>query len=164
MSRLDSFIRRMMAQRDCINLVALLIRDTPGPVLEFGLGNGRTYDHLREVFADREIFVFDRECYAHPDCVPDAEHFFEGEFTETMAQAPALIGARAAFAHCDFGTANDVLNVEVGAYMATALVPLVRPGGLVACSTALDNPAWTELPLRPPAPPDRYYLYQTAAD
>ena len=42
MSRLDSFIRRMSAQRDCLNHVADLLADVEGPVMELGLGNGRT--------------------------------------------------------------------------------------------------------------------------
>ncbi|MGH6887075.1 MAG: class I SAM-dependent methyltransferase, partial [Geminicoccales bacterium] len=49
MSRLDSFIRRLEAQRACLDLAAARIADLPGPVLELGLGNGRTYDHLREL-------------------------------------------------------------------------------------------------------------------
>ena len=61
MSRLDSFIRRVSAQRDCLNAAADLIRDVPGPVLEFGLGNGRTYDHLRSLLPERTIFVFERQ-------------------------------------------------------------------------------------------------------
>jgi hypothetical protein len=50
MSRLDSFIRRLTAQRDILNSIVDLVGETQGPVLEFGLGNGRTYDHLRERF------------------------------------------------------------------------------------------------------------------
>ncbi len=60
MSRLDSFIRRLKAQRACLGLAAELIRDVPGPLLELGLGNGRTYDHLREIMPGREIYVFER--------------------------------------------------------------------------------------------------------
>ncbi len=76
MSRLDSFIRRALAQRDCLGDAARLIDGLPGPVIELGLGNGRTYGHLRTLLPAREIFVFDRQVMAHPDCVPDARHFF----------------------------------------------------------------------------------------
>ena len=38
MSRLDSFIRRLEAQRACLNNAAQLIAGVPGNVLEFGLG------------------------------------------------------------------------------------------------------------------------------
>ena len=31
-----------------------------GPVLELGLGNGRTFDHLRERLPGRRIVAFDR--------------------------------------------------------------------------------------------------------
>ena len=50
MSRLDSFIRRLEAQRACLDRAAALIAGIDGAVLELGLGNGRTYDHLRELF------------------------------------------------------------------------------------------------------------------
>src|SRR6202022_2543720 len=46
-SRLDSFIRRLKAQRACLDLAAGLVRGLDGEILELGLGNGRTYDHLR---------------------------------------------------------------------------------------------------------------------
>ena len=52
MSRLDSFIRRLEAQRACLDRAAELIRDIDGHVLELGLGNGRTYDHLRGLFPE----------------------------------------------------------------------------------------------------------------
>ena len=59
-SRLDSFIRRLQAQRACLDMAAGLIADIDGLVLELGLGNGRTYDHLRETLPGREIYVCER--------------------------------------------------------------------------------------------------------
>src|SRR5260370_16799645 len=70
MSRLDSFIRRLEAQRACLDHAAELIRDLDGFVLELGLGNGRTYDHLRSLFPDRPIYVCERQVAAPPDSVP----------------------------------------------------------------------------------------------
>ena len=58
MSRLDSVIRRLCAQRDCLEAALETISGRPGHILEFGLGNGRTFDHLRQLAGDREIFVF----------------------------------------------------------------------------------------------------------
>ncbi|MBZ0325447.1 MAG: class I SAM-dependent methyltransferase, partial [Alphaproteobacteria bacterium] len=89
MSRLDSAIRRLEAQRACLGAAAAEIRDLPGPVVELGLGNGRTYDHLRDLLPGREIFAFDRQVAAHPDCVPDAAHMVLGDFTETVPGARA---------------------------------------------------------------------------
>ena len=74
MSRLDSFIRRLKAQRACLTHAAQAIGNDEGTVLELGLGNGRTYDHLRECLPERDIFVFEREVRAHPDCIPDTDH------------------------------------------------------------------------------------------
>ena len=70
MSRLERFIRRLRAQRACPDAAESLVRDLEGPVLEFGLGNGRTYDHLRQRFPDREIFVFERQPRPIPTSCP----------------------------------------------------------------------------------------------
>ena len=61
MSRLDSFIRRLEAQRRCLNHAASAVRAVPGTVLELGLGNGRTFDHLRHLLPGRALFVSDAE-------------------------------------------------------------------------------------------------------
>ena len=87
MSRLDSFIRRLEAQRACLNRAAELIRGIDGIVLELGLGNGRTYDHLRELFPDRDIYVCERRVAAHPDCVPPPERLILGDMRETLPAA-----------------------------------------------------------------------------
>ena len=76
MSRLDSFIRRLEAQRACLDHAAELIGGLDGVVLELGLGNGRTYDHLRSLFPGREIYVCERAVAAHPDCVPPEERLY----------------------------------------------------------------------------------------
>ena len=98
MSRLDSFIRRLTAQRACLDRAAEIIRDLDGPVLELGLGNGRTYDHLRSILPDREIFVFERKVAAHPDCIPDDAHLISGDLAETLPRAAERIPAPAALA------------------------------------------------------------------
>jgi len=131
MSRLDSFIRRLEAQRDCLAYAARLIAGVPGPVLELGLGNGRTYDHLRTLLPDRDIFVFDRHIAAHPDCVPDAAHMILGDIRETLPRALARIGAPAALAHCDIGTGDTAANAALARYLADHLPPLLAHGGIV---------------------------------
>ena len=59
MTRLDTVIERLKAQRSCLNAAAEALRGNDGHILELGLGNGRTYDHLRDLFPDRDIYVFD---------------------------------------------------------------------------------------------------------
>lgn len=158
MSRLDSFIRRVSAQRDCINRAAELIADVPGPVLELGLGNGRTYDHLRELFPDREIFVFDRRVAAHPECIPDDAHLFLGDITETLPAAMDRIGARAALAHCDMGTGEKESNARLAAFIAPAVAALMAPGGIVLSDQEYHAAGWTALPLPEGVRPGRYFI------
>lgn len=161
MSRLDSFIRRLEAQRACLGLAAERIRDLPGPVLELGLGNGRTYDHLRALLPTREIFVFEREIRAHPDCIPDAEHLILGDVRATLAQA--RLPAPAALAHTDVGTGDAARNAELAAWLAGVLPPLLAPGAWVVADQPLPAPAL--LPQAPPPgiAPDRYFLYRREA-
>src|ERR1044072_8101683 len=104
MSRLDSFIARMQAQRDCLNFLKPLVDAMPGPILEVGLGNGRTYDHLRELFPNREIYVFERKVAAHPDCIPPDDRLFLGEAQESIAKAAQKLGATAALIQPEPGT------------------------------------------------------------
>jgi hypothetical protein len=162
MSRLDDYIQRMIAQRDCIDWAGELIADLPGPILEFGLGLGRTYDHLREVFPDREIFVFDREINDRQGCAPDDRHMILGDFADTAPDALKRIGGRAAMAHCDFGTADKAVTEALGAFLGGALTSLIRPGGLVMCSTALGNPQWERLALPPGVESTRFVIYRVA--
>jgi hypothetical protein len=131
MSRLDSFIRRLEAQRDCLSQAARLVAEVPGPVLELGLGNGRTYDHLRALLTGRDIFVFDRQIAAHPNCVPDDAHMILGDIRDTLPRAADRIGEAAALAHCDMGTGDETLNATLAAFMAEYLPPLMARGGIV---------------------------------
>jgi hypothetical protein len=135
-----------------------LIADLPGPVLELGLGNGRTYDHLRELFPDREIFVFDRRVAAHPDCIPDDDHMILGDITDTLASAADRLGGRAALAHCDIGTGEK----ESNARLITAIAPLVNalmlPGGIVCSDQEYTVANWAAQPLPDGVRPGRYFI------
>ena len=87
MSRLDSMIRRLTIQRASLDWAMAQVAGLKGPVLEFGLGNGRSYDHLREHLPNRDIYVFDRHVAAHPDCIPPADRMILGDFKETAPEA-----------------------------------------------------------------------------
>lgn len=159
-SRLVSFIHRITSQRACLNFAHYLVRDIPGPVLELGLGNGRTYDHLQLLFPDREIFVFEKKIAAHPDCIPDEAHVILGDFRETMPTALDRIGEPAAFIHGDFGSANRDKTAALAAWLGPQLLPLAAPGAIIATDQHLEVEGLTRL-----APPngvdeDRYFMYQ----
>ena len=161
MSRLDSAIRRLKAQRTCLEWSIGLIRGVPGPVVELGLGNGRTYDHLRQLLPERAIFAFDRQMDAHPDCVPDAAHLVLGDFADTLPTAVARIGSRAALVHADTGTGDEARNAKLAAWLAPHLVALAAPGGVILSDQELVALAGQALRLPDGVPPGRYYLYRS---
>ena len=160
MSRLESFIRRMTAQRDCLDAAAALIADLPGCVLELGLGNGRTYDHLRDRLPGREIFVFDRQIGAHPDCIPDAEHFYLGDILEQLPLAAARLGRTAALIHSDIGTGDKARNARLVAVLAPMLADMLVPGGIVIADQEMPQDGWEPQPLPAGVPANRYFLYR----
>ena len=158
MSRLDSAIRRLKAQRACLDLAGKLLADTPGPVFELGLGNGRTYDHLRERFPDREIFVFERKISAHPDCIPDEAHLFLGDALEWLPAVTERFRRQVALVHADIGSGVVAANRKLAARIAPLLSPLLAPGGLVVSDQAMQLPGASPIELPPGVPSDRYFM------
>jgi len=160
MSRLDSFIRRLEAQRACLDLAAHLVRELDGDVLELGLGNGRTYDHLRQLFPDRKIYVFDRRVAAHPDCVPPAELLLLGDMRDTLQTASELLGSRVALAHLDPATGDGAASRALAAELAPLIMPLLRPGGMLVSEPAIARDELSPVPLPESVAPGRYNLYR----
>jgi hypothetical protein len=160
LSRLDSFIRRLEAQRACLNATPGWIEGIAGPILELGLGNGRTYDHLRRLHPDREIFVFERRPAAHPDCLPDARHLIVGDIRATLPDALGLLPERAALVHNDLGTGDAQANAELAGWIAAALPPLTKPGAVILSDQPLDDPLLAARNLPAALPAGRYFLYR----
>jgi hypothetical protein len=159
-SRLDSFIRRLEAQRACLNLAAEAIEELSGDVLELGLGNGRTYDHLRSLLRDRDIIVFEREVRAHPDCVPGDDHLILGSIEETLPRYVQERPGEAALVHSDIGTGDAERNQRLAAWLATALPPVLRSGAWVVGDQALSHPFLISQRLPDGVASDRYFVYR----
>ena len=160
MSRLDSFIRRLEAQRACLNRAAELIAGLDGPVLELGLGNGRTYDHLRELFPRRDIYVCERRVAAHPDCIPPADRLLLGDMFDTLPAAHTALGDRVALAHFDAGTGNAAANLDLAAGLRPLIMPLLRPGAVLATQQVMPCAELAPLPLPNGVAEGRYHLYR----
>ncbi|TVQ35519.1 MAG: hypothetical protein EA356_07365 [Geminicoccaceae bacterium] len=160
MSRLDTHIRRLLAQRACLDALTAAISALPGPVVELGLGNGRTYDHLRERLPGREIFVFERSPDPHPACLPDPDHLILGDLEDTLPVAARRLPGKAALVHSDIGTGDAARNARLAAWLGQAIPPIVARGGFVASDQALDHPALRPWPLPPDVAPGRYHLYR----
>jgi len=163
-SRLESFIRRLQAQRACLDHAVELIRELPGPVLELGLGNGRTYDHLRERLPRREIYAFDRQVAAHPDCIPPAGLLIIGEVRETLPELRARIDATVALIHADLGSGDTEASRRQAAALAPLIAGLLRPGGIVVSDQALDTARLRPQSLPADVKPGRYFLYRAVED
>jgi hypothetical protein len=160
-SRLDSFIRRLQAQRACLNHAAELVRHLDGVILELGLGNGRTYDHLRELFPDCDIYVCERQVAAHPDCIPPDDRLLLGDMFETLPAARFLTG-RVALAHFDAGTGDEAANLRLAAGLRPLIVPLLGAGAVLATQQVMACAELQRLPLPDGVPEGRYHLYRRA--
>lgn len=160
MSRLDSFIRRLEAQRACLDLAARLVRNLDGDVLELGLGNGRTYDHLRQLFPDRRIYVCERRVAAHPDCVPPTEFLILGDMRDTLRTAREPLARRVALAHLDPAGGDVAASRALAAQVAPLIMPLLRPGGLLVSEPAIAHEELAALTLPESVAPNRYHLYR----
>jgi hypothetical protein len=157
MSRLDSFIRRVSAQRDVLDHVCTLLADLPGPVLELGLGNGRTFHHLREKLPGRRIVAFDRALGAHESSIPPEDDLVLGEISETAAR---FAGIGAALVHADIETNYADIDAQTARWLPPLAVSLLRTGGIVASGLPLHHPQLVVLNLPESVPHGRYFLYR----
>ena len=160
MSRLDSFIRRLQAQRACLGLAVGLTRQIEGPFVEMGLGNGRTYDHLRELAPEREIIVFERQVAAHPDCIPDGDRLVLGDIYETLPRNAERLGHRVALVHVDIGCGDEATTLRISAFIAGYLPQLLVPGGVVISDQDVRFPGSELLAMPEGVAPGRYHLYR----
>lgn len=162
MSRLDSFIRRMTAQRDILNSVSKQsLLPESGNVLEIGLGNGRTYHHLRELYPARRIVAFDRAVLAHSSSIPDPADMVVGEIEET---AQAFVGQNAALVHADIGAGNEDVDAVTLKWLPTLASGLLASGGIAVSGLPLEHASLKPLALPPGIDSQRYFLYRNIRD
>ncbi|SEO58605.1 S-adenosyl-L-methionine methyltransferase [Salinihabitans flavidus] len=160
MSRLDIFINRMVSQRACIDFAVRETAATGGPVFELGLGNGRTYDHLRERLSQEEVFVFDREVASNPASTPPRAQILMGDVMETLPQALRRFGATARIVHADLGGHNLEKNDAFARKVSPLIEPLLAPGGIMVSSDRMYFEALEPMPLPEGAVEGRCFLYR----
>ena len=160
MSRLDSMIRRLEAQRACFEAVETEINERNGTILELGLGNGRTYDHLCSLFPDHQIYVFDRILMAHPDCQPATNKLYIGEFAETLVAAATKLSQSAVLIHADIGSSDPNETDRTTLILADLLPPLMQPKGLVIADQPILHPHLAPIELPRCVPAGRYCMYR----
>jgi hypothetical protein len=157
MSRLDSFIRRLTAQRDILNSIVDLVGETQGPVLEFGLGNGRTYDHLRERFPGRRIVAFDWEVRSYSASTPPAGDMVTGNIRDS---GQAFVGIGAALAHADIGTGHDEIDAVTLTWLPQLIAGVLAHHGIAVSGLPLEHPELLPLSLPDGIKEGRYFLYR----
>lgn len=157
MSRLDSMLRRFTAQRDGLNWAAHEITGVTGDVLDMGLGNGRTYDHLREALPDRRVWVIDRVLQCHPSCVPPEADFLQGEAVP-MLDRLSIAGHKIALAHYDFGFGVKEQDVAEAAAMSPVIASVMAKGGIIVSGQPLVG--FEELNGPEGIPEGRYLFYR----
>jgi len=159
-SRLDSFIRRLKAQRACLELAADLVGEMDGEVIELGLGNGRTYDHLRKLFPNRKIYVCERNVAAHPDCIPPAGLLLLGDMRETLPAVRSRFADRMVLAHLDAGNGDAEASKTMAGEITPLIVPLLRLNGVLVSEPGLAAAELCALPLPAGIEPGRYNVYR----
>jgi S-adenosyl-L-methionine methyltransferase len=158
-TRLDGAIARLSAQRALIDWACASL--PPGPVLELGLGNGRTYDHLRARLAPgRAIHAFERAVAAHPDCVPPSGFLHLGDMRDTLPRWAKTHGRVAALAHADIGDGHAAGTAAFAALLARELPACLAPGALVLSDQILDDPALAAFDPPVEMPAGRYRCYR----
>ncbi len=160
MSRLLSNIARLEAQRACLDLAVSMVGDLAGPVLELGLGNGRTYDHLRVRLPARDIFVFERQVASHPDCVPPPDRLILGDLRETLPAAYTRFPQQAALAHVDIATHDRAASERLAVVVAPMLAALMREGAVIVSELPMPVAHWRALMVPTEAAGGRYHMYQ----
>jgi hypothetical protein len=164
MSRLDHVLGRLTAQRACINRAAELVADLDGLVLELGLGNGRSYDHLRELFPTRDIYVCERRVAAHPSCIPPDNRLLLGDLHDTLPKASAWLAGKVALLHVDIGTGIAAEHRAIAADVLPLIVPLLQPRGVLVSDLVMECGKLQPLALPDGLQPGRYQLYRRVSD
>ena len=160
MTRLDLFIDRMVSQRACLDHAVAATADMPGPVFELGLGNGRTYHHLRDRLGAEAIWVFERAVASHPDSTPPEDRLILGDVRETLVAALAQFGPTPRLIHADLGGHNLEKNDRFARMISPLVEPLLAPGGLMVSSDRMYFDTLVEQRLPDGAVPERCFIYK----
>ena len=164
-SRLERMIARLVTQRALLDRAAACVAGIDGPVLEIGLGKGRTFSHLRGLFPHREIWAFDFEVHAPAHSRPEPARLLLGDFRETLLTCWSEIEAPPALVHADVGTESRRADAALARFVGSVMAQRLARGGLLlgdrdmGCAglTRLETPAVT---LPGGIAPWPYYLYR----
>ena len=123
-------------------MVCQNIHKQGGAVLEFGLGNGRTFDHMRKLLPERDIA-------AHPDCIPHPAFQFIGDFRDSIPRTIEQLGRSAALAHLDIGTGQKNTSLALASKIAPCMEKLLCANAIVVSDQEVER--WRSYKLQSPS-------------
>lgn len=163
-TRLERVIARLVGQRCGIDAAAAATAQRPGVVWEVGLGNGRTYDHLRERFPGRDIIVFDRQVASYPDCIPPGAMLRLGDFRDTVPLEAQRCAGSVVLVHADVGSGDIAASRALGRWLTPLFVQAMAPGAYLVGDQPMDDAALEGITLVDVGggelPPDTYFVYR----
>lgn len=164
-SRLERMIARLATQRALLDWAAERVSGIDGPVLEIGLGKGRTFTHLQRLFPDRDIWAFDYEVHAPAHSRPKPGRILLGDFRETLLICWNEIGAPPALVHADIGTESRRADAALARFVGSIMAQRLVPGGILLGDRDMGHAGLAPLEPPPVALPEGvsawpYFLYQ----
>lgn len=159
MSRLEGFIRRMEAQKAHIDRAVSFLKE-PNTIFEFGIGAGRTLDHLVQSFPKTPIFAFenDEQCLnnipSNSNVTPVLGDIFLNLpiYAEQYARRTSLI-------HVDIGGAFNEQNKNITKRLTPYFLSLLSPSGILISSIAVEAEPLQGLPVLPGIRRTKYHSY-----
>jgi hypothetical protein len=136
------------------------VQGVAGDVFELGLGNGRTYDHLRQLFPARPIYVCERAVAAHPLCIPPPDRLFLGDMRQTLPELCGRFAGRVALAHLDPGSGDIAESRALALALGPLIMPLLAEEAVLVSEPALALEGLLPLDLPAGVEPGRYHLYR----
>ena len=117
---------------------------------ELGLGNGRTYDHLRTRLPDWRVVVFERNPQPNEKSWPPECDLYVGDIQHTATMFAADHGPCASLVHADLGDGSETYNEELQQWLPGVCHALAAGDGWVISSTPLAHRKlelfeWTDL-------------------
>src|SRR5262245_28517683 len=163
LTRLEKLLYRLEAQHAVLAWAFEQIAGRDGIVFELGLGKGRTFDHLRHHLPERQIWVFERDVDAIPDCRPDPAYLIEGDMASTLPVAARRFKGQVVLAHSDVGSFDHERNIAMAKLVSAELPLALAPSALVLSDLPLELRGARQLMLPSGARHDRYFIYRQDA-
>lgn len=159
-TRLEKTFYRLQAQILSLNWAFEQIEQTPGVILEIGLGLGRTYQYIRTHLPEREIIVFERNVHSYDACTPPSADIITGDIFSTLVSNAYRFKNNTALVHSDLGSFDKAANRKKSALLSQNLSPYLTENAIVLSDLPLDLKGCTALDLPGDVPKDSYYIYK----